>query len=190
MEDQLDNLKDSLNKWAETVQANTEQKITKALFTAVLNTSQIGGAFSGWLLAISGATIGLLFTDLGSVLQILSVSDLRWALIFLFCSCLAGVVARVAGTYVELFRQMIIELESTLESILREHGVEEEEIKRVAGGLVAPPELELDIERAFAHLLECIPKPQRWLAKRALVRGKADPLPGKSRTRRSRPISA
>lgn len=176
MSEHITPLKKSLSNWAQIVQANTERRLAKAMFVSALNSSNIGGAFSGWLLAISGATIGLAFSDIESVLKILSPAELRTAFGFLFASCAAGFVARIAGSYVDLYRQLSTELEATVGAILEEHYLEAEKIKKTAGNLVEPPDLEPDLQRAVAQFLECIPSPFRQLALRSMAKGQADPL--------------
>jgi hypothetical protein len=176
MSDHLEKLHNSLGSWAKITQSNTEQRIAKALFSAILKTSNITGAFSGWLLAISGATIGLAFSSVDSVLQVLTPGELRAAVGFLLTSCVTGFIARIAGSYVDLHLQLISDLEDAIVGILDEHGVTQEQIEQTAGNLVPPPNLEPDIQRAVGQVLECLPA---FLRNRALLgykKGEADPL--------------
>ncbi|MDP3422114.1 MAG: hypothetical protein Q8S10_14475 [Thiobacillus sp.] len=176
MNEPIAKLQQSLSNWAQIVQANTEQRLAKAMFVTVLNSSGIGGAFSGWLLAISGATIGLAISNVESVLKVLNPGEFRTALGFLFASCAAGFFARIAGAYVDLYRQLSTELEATLLLILQEHELEAEKIKNTAGTLVQLPNIEPDLQKALVQFLECFPRPIRWLGMRGMQKGQADPL--------------
>jgi len=176
MNEPIEKLQQSLSNWAQIIQANTEQRLAKAMFITVLNSSGIGGAFSGWLLAISGATMGLAISNVESVLKVLNSSEFRTALGFLFASCATGFIARIAGAYVDLYRQLSTELEATLLLILKEHKLEAEKIKNTAGTLVEPPNVEPDLQKALVQFLECFPRPLRWLGMRGMKKGAADPL--------------
>lgn len=176
MTDHRQKLHESLVAWAQIIQATTERRLAKAVLVAVLNTSSIGGAFSGWLLAISGATIGLAFSDVESLLNVLSPGELRLVFGFLFASCTAGFFARIAGSYVDLYRQMSTELEAAIEAILKEHDIVEEEIEKTAGGMVEPPTLAPDFQRAVAAFVASLPPFMRSRALKGVERGQADPL--------------
>jgi hypothetical protein len=143
--------------WSELIRSNTEQSIAQSVLLALLNVSNISAQFSGWLMAICGATIGLAFSNIESIRATMGASGIQFAFLFLIVSCFFGFAARIFSGYVQLYRTIISEVQSSLKEILQAHETELDKVKETSrGDLEVPPSFP-DIKRAILLVLDCFP---------------------------------
>ena len=170
------NLEDALENWASMIRVGTEKRIAQSILFSVVTVSGISTQFSGWLLAICGATIGLAFSNLDSLVSFAKPSPIKAALLFLILSSFAGFIARIFGSYIELYRQIIIETDQRIKEVLEQHEKKAEEFKNTAGEDASVVDLYPNIEKAVSVALSCAPRAVRWWAGRGTKAGGADPF--------------
>lgn len=165
-----------LHDWVHSVRSSTNRRLAGAVHLAILAASPQIESFSGWLLAIAGATLGLMIANIGSIRAATDPSLLTAGTCWLMASCAFGVVEKYLALCVGTFTAMSRELETEITKVLDEYDEEikdlEEVVERVAG------DASIDGAQVLEELVAPLWPPFRALARRQFVQGWKEPASG------------
>lgn len=87
----------ALHEWADSIRSLTTQRLVEVTQLAILSSCSRLDDFAGWLLAISGGTLGLVIANAEPILRSTDPSLFKVGLYLLIASCLAGIAVRLVS---------------------------------------------------------------------------------------------
>ena len=162
--DPVNKLQESCEAWSKFIKLDAEQGLAQAIFTAALGSVEESNQFLGWLLGLTGVTIGLIVGNIAEVSKIIEFQAVKCALILLFISGFLGLISKVFSFYVGVNRLAIRELTLLAKPIFDNFYNEHNQIELLARPYIEPPTGELDLER----VKDLISEPYNCLERRAI----------------------
>ncbi len=160
----------ALHEWADSIRSLTTHRLVEVTQLAILSSSPRLDDFAGWLLAISGGTLGLVIANAEAILRSTDPSLFKAGLYLLIASCVAGIAERLVGLRISVAVAIARHLERAFNKVLEEfdedrqgweHAVDDIKWEDVSRGVGAP-----------------LWKPYRWFLEREGRRGWQDPGSG------------
>ena len=175
-EKSVQNLKESLDDWAETTIHDTEEKLAKNLLGGILDTSKLVDQFSTWLLAGAGATSVLLISNLESISGLVGSINYQFTLGFVCMSLVFGVLAKIAALRITIHRVGEKAGHEIATAVLEEHEKVENEIDEIAEPHNIQVKTEIDIEHVLSIIINAYPKIFHKRFKESFIKIMNDPM--------------
>src|SRR4030065_1893360 len=143
-----------------------EHQFLRVVYAGVLTIAEPIETFSVWCITGTAAILGLLVVNIDSVSKIISASGLRWGIVLLTVSMLAGAVAKQYGIVVKLGIALIDAMYAEIET---------------PGGAAAMDNMTVSTEELQEQMAAPFLWPFKNIMLRAARRGAADPIAGEKR---------
>ena len=170
---------EKVQEWANVVRKEAEGNATQQLFLAGGEAALFMTKFSGWLLTITGATIGLTITNLHSLVPIVSRHSLYVGLVLLIASGVSGFLAQGFGLYINQVTYVLRRTLDDLRTVRLDHDEEIQKIHRFSPS--TPVDTTVDVERILQPLRDTLWWPWSALAERGIKKGQHDQFHGHKR---------
>lgn len=175
-EDPKQDLKNSLDNWAEINKKNAEIGFIEALFTGTLVSSSIIDKFSTWLLAGTGATAALMIANLDKLSPVLGVATFKQSIYLLVVSALFGFLAKYKSIHCQVMFATGEEIKKRILPVLVTHEEDEEKIEGMAKEHDIEVNTEMDLEFVIKEYCGAFPKIMHSWLLRQFTQGLNDRL--------------
>ncbi len=166
----INNLKDSLDNWAEITIQDSEKKLVEGMLRGILESSKFIDQFATWLLAGAGATSVLLISNLGSISNIVGNLNYKVTLAFVCIAMIFGVLEKIAALIITIHQAGEKAGHDIALAIFSEHRKVEDEIEKISEPHDMNVKTDINIERVFSMVIDAYPKPFQNYIKNMFVK--------------------
>jgi hypothetical protein len=160
----------SLIEWAASVRSFTTRRLVEVTQLAILSSSPRLDDFAGWLLAISGGTLGLVIVNAEAILRSTDPSLFKAGIYMMIGSCVAGILERLVALPIGVAVAISRNLENAFNKVLEEF----EDDRKGFEGVID----DIKWEEVARELSSPLWRPYQWLIQREGRRGWQDPGSG------------
>jgi hypothetical protein len=165
---------DPLVEWNRLNKENAEHGFVSALYQSMTETSPLVDKFSLWLLAGTGATGGLLITQIKSVLPFLTQQGFKVCLVILVTSAVIGFVAKYFSLRCEIQSNVQSKFTELVKPVLDKHEKDEDTIQEYAEQRGIELQTDIDLASIMKEFSRPFPFWVKWLISRKIDKTSGD----------------
>lgn len=177
-EDRTEDQKQNLIEWNKINKKIGEDLLAGLIFENIIESSRYFSSYSTWLMAGTSAAVGLLLTNMDSIIPLISAFGFKICGFTLITSVLFGVLAKYFAIQCEISEAQIESKTNKISKTLSEHFKHKDEIEEIAESLGVNLCTEIDMGRVQDIVIRSFPAWTRWIAKRYFQKTSKDPVAG------------